>query len=131
MIKLIKIVYVGKKLISHDNVARSGKIWNGNGDIQEVTEQQAKILLKYPDQWALVDDEDQEEMDKPEMMRVTDENGEPVEIDQKELKKPLEKMSKLELIALAEKNWQKKLSQDMSKKQMIDEIEAWAAELGC
>ena len=64
------------------------------------------------------------------MMQVADENGGQVEIDQVELSKPVEKMSKPELIALAQKNWQKELSPDLSKKQMIDEIEAWAAELG-
>ena len=64
------------------------------------------------------------------MMQVADENGGQVEIDQVELSKPVEKMSKPELIALAQKNWQKELSPDLSKKQMIDEIEAWTAELG-
>jgi hypothetical protein len=52
---LVKIVYVGRKPSAIDNVARSGKLWNGFGDVQEVTSVQANILLRYPDQWAVFD----------------------------------------------------------------------------
>lgn len=49
---LVGVIYVGKKPTAHDNVAGSGKVWNGNGDVQEVTELQAATLTKYRDQWA-------------------------------------------------------------------------------
>ena len=45
----VKIKYVGRKPFCIDNVARSGASWNGNGDVQEVTPAQAKILIKYAD----------------------------------------------------------------------------------
>ncbi len=49
--------YVGKKPFATDNVASSRKVWNGPGDVQLVTEEQAKILTSYKDQWALVAEE--------------------------------------------------------------------------
>ena len=51
----MKIEYIGKKPFAVDNVAKSGKTWDGPGDIQEVTDEQGKILLKYPDQFKDVD----------------------------------------------------------------------------
>jgi hypothetical protein len=53
----VRIEYVGKKPYCSDNLARSKKVWRGRGDVQEVTEEQAEILLKHPDQWALAEDE--------------------------------------------------------------------------
>lgn len=47
----VKVTYVGKKPFAADNVAHSGKMWHGRGDVQEVTAAQAAILLRYPDQW--------------------------------------------------------------------------------
>ena len=55
MAKLVQVVYLGNKPFATDNVAKSGKQWSGYGDVQEVTPEQAKILIKYPDQWALGD----------------------------------------------------------------------------
>lgn len=52
---LVKIVYVGKKPYATDNVAHSGKSWNGRGDVQEVTLRQASMLCRFPDQWQVVD----------------------------------------------------------------------------
>jgi hypothetical protein len=51
----VRIKYVGRKPFATDNVARSGKQWAGRGDVQEVTEAQAKILCRYPDQWGVDD----------------------------------------------------------------------------
>lgn len=48
---LVAIVYVGKKPLATDNVARSGKSWNGKGDVQHVTPAQAALLCQHPDQW--------------------------------------------------------------------------------
>lgn len=130
MEKLIKIEYVGNKPTSHDNVARSGKVWNGKGDIQEVTEAQAKTLLKYPDQWALVDEEDQEKADKEIFVEVPDEHGVPVKINVDDLTGPLEKMSKIELVAFVKMKWGRDMPHDLTKKQMLGEIETFEAELG-
>ena len=130
MSNLIKIVYVGKKPIAYDNVAGSGKSWAGHGDVQEVTEAQAKKLLKFPDQWQLADAADVEALDAPVSTEVTGENGESVQVDNADLKKPLEKMNKTELTALAKQTWDKDLDPAMTKKAMIDQIEEWQHELG-
>jgi len=120
---LIKIVYVGKKPTCFDNVAKSGKVWNGPGDVQEVTPEQAKQLLKFPDQWDVVNDEDAGIVNQPTTVDVTDEDGQDVQIDQASLAKPLEKMSKAELVALAKAKWDKDLDATKSKKLLIDAIE--------
>lgn len=49
--KLALVEYVGKKPFAVDNVAKSGKVWRGTGDVQVVTDAQAKILAGYADQW--------------------------------------------------------------------------------
>lgn len=127
---LIPIVYVGHKPHAFDNIAHSGKSWQGRGDVQEVTEPQARLLLKYPDQWALVNEADRAAVEAPVVIAGKDENGEPVTLDPDDLKKPLEKMSKSELMALAKQSWNKKLDPAMAKKAMIDQIDEWLHELG-
>lgn len=129
MSQLIKIVYVGKKPTAYDNVAKSGKCWSGNGDVQEVTADQAKQLLKFPDQWALFDEADVEAVNTPGSTEVTDENGEQVQIGSDALKKPLEKMSKEELVALAKAKWDKELDAKKAKKLLIDAIEEFERDL--
>ena len=119
----IKIVYVGKKPFAYDNVAKSGKCWAGNGDVQEVRPDEAKILLKYPDQWALVDEADTTAVNAPVTTAVVGEDGEDVNVPHDDLKKPLENMSKSELVALAMAKWGKKLDARMSTKNLIDAIE--------
>lgn len=126
----IKIEYVGKKQFALDNVAGSKKAWNGKGDVQEVTDAQAKLLLKYPDQWALANEADRATVEAPVSIEGKDENGEAVTIDPDDLKKPLEKMNKAELSALAKQSWDKELDPAMTKKAMIDQIEEWQHELG-
>lgn len=121
--KLIPIVYIGNKEVAIDNVARSGKTWNGNGDVQEVTVSQAKILLKHPKAWALAEDRHQSDIDKPIEIEVKDEDGDTVAVDADDLRKPLEKMSKPELIALAFTRWGKHLDGRRSTKALIDQIE--------
>lgn len=123
MAKLIAVVYVGNKPAAFDNVARSGKSWAGKGDIQEVTDAQAKQLLKFPDQWALVDEADLEQVNAPTAIVGTDEDGEQVAIDPETLTKPIEKMNKAELTALAMDRFGKELDAKLSKKQMIDQLE--------
>ena len=125
MAKLIAVVYVGNKPAAFDNVARSGKSWAGKGDIQEVTDAQAKQLLKFPDQWALVDEADLEQVNAPTAIVGTDEDGEQVAIDPETLTKPIEKMNKAELTALAMDRFGKELDAKLLKKQMIDQLEEW------
>lgn len=124
---MVRIEYVGKKPTAHDNVANSRVCWNGNGDIQEVTEAQAKILLKFPDQWALADGKDQSKVDAPVTIQVVEASGDIANVNEAELNKPLEKMDKNELKAYAKKNFSKDLDGRMSSKLMIDQIEEWQA----
>lgn len=130
MSSLVPVVYVGNKPHAFDNIAHSGKSWQGKGDVQEVTDAQAKLLLKYPDQWALANEADRATVDAPVSIQSQDENGEAVTIDPDDLKKPLEKMNKAELSALAKQSWDKELDPAMTKKAMIDQIEEWQHELG-
>lgn len=130
MSNLVPVVYVGNKPHAFDNIAHSGKSWQGKGDVQEVTDAQAKLLLKYPDQWALANEADRATVEAPVSIQSQDENGEAVTIDPDDLKKPLEKMNKAELSALAKQSWDKELDPAMTKKAMIDQIEEWQRELG-
>ena len=130
MSNLVPVVYVGNKPHAFDNIAHSGKSWQGKGDVQEVTDAQAKLLLKYPDQWALANEADRAAVEAPVSIQAQDENGEAVTIDPDDLKKPLEKMNKAELAALAKQSWDKELDPAMTKKAMIDQIEEWQHELG-
>lgn len=49
-----KVKYVGQKPAKKDNVAMTGTIWNGNGDIQEVSDAAWEKLKNHPDIWELV-----------------------------------------------------------------------------
>lgn len=129
MTALIALVYVGNKPAAYDNIARSGKTWNGPGDIQEVTEVQARQLLKFPDQWALFDPNDKAVVEHTESIKVVDEDGDQVVIDPDSFKKPIEKMTKAEMVAYAADRWGKHLEVTMAKKMMIDQIEEWERDL--
>lgn len=129
MTTLIKIVYVGKKPTAYDNVAKTGKCWNGQGDVQEVTEDQAKQLLKYPDQWDVVDADDAGILSTQSTTEVTGEDGEQVHVGADALKKPLERMRKEELVALAKAKWGKELDAKKAKKLLIDAIEEFDRDL--
>ncbi|MBB3010630.1 hypothetical protein [Cupriavidus alkaliphilus] len=122
-IVLIALEYVGKKPWTLDNVAGSGKAWNGPGDVQEVTVNQARRLLKHPDQWALANPEDAELVDGEVTVQVTHPSGETSEVPAAVLKKPIEKMSKPELAAYALTELKLELAPNLSKKAMIDAIE--------
>jgi hypothetical protein len=129
MANLIKLVYVGNKPAAYDNIARSGKTWNGKGDVQEVTDAQAKLLLKFPDQWQLVDAKDKAAIEAPVAISVTGEAGEDVIVDPETFKQPIEKLSKSELSAYALNKWGKDLSANKNRKDMIDQIEEWERDL--
>lgn len=122
---LIPIVYVGQKESAVDNVAFSGKVWAGNGDVQEVTHAQAKALLKHPKVWQLAEPQDAPRVEAPIEIVVKDEDGESVAIDDADLRKPLERMSKAELTALAFSRWGKHLDSRKPTKLLIDQIEEW------
>ena len=47
----VPIMYVGKKLLKKDNVAGTGAVWNGAGDVQLVSEEAAIKLLANPLVW--------------------------------------------------------------------------------
>lgn len=123
MAKQIALRYVGKKPAAYDNIARSGKTWNGPGDIQYVTDAQAKLLVKFADQWVLDDPKDAKLVETPTALTVQDEDGKDVSIDPVELKKPFEKMNKNELKALAKDKWGKDLDLRKSTKDLIDQVE--------
>lgn len=129
MAELVKLVYVGKKPTAYDNIARSGKTWKGKGDVQEVTELQAKILLGFPDQWALAYKTDADRVEIPSTLKVEDEDGDTVIVDADSLKKPVERMSKAELKAYAMDKWGKELDVALPKKQLLDQVEEWEREL--
>lgn len=120
---MIKIRYVGKKPFSFDNVAHSGKCWQGYGDTHDVTEAQAKMLLKHPDQWELANLEDTPAVEATPLMTVTDEDGDAVAVDIEALAKPLEKMTKAELKAYAKHYFGKDLDARKPTKLLIDQIE--------
>lgn len=127
--QLIAVAYVGKKPFAIDNVARSGKAWNGPGDVQEVTPAQAQALLKFPDQWALARQDDQATVDKPLQIEVSGEDGKTVQVEASELAKPLEKMSKDELKAYAKARFGKELDGRKSSKLMVDQIQEFERDL--
>lgn len=128
MTTLVDIKYVGKKPFALDNVAGSGKLWNGSGDIQTVTIAQSKILLKYPDQWALANAEDATKVEQPATIEVetgTDDQGQTQveQVDTESLGKPLERMTKPELVAFAKVKFNAELDVSKGKKALIDQIE--------
>lgn len=123
MENLVQVVYVGNKPAAYDNIARSGKTWAGKGDIQEVTEVQAKQLIKFTDQWQLASDSDAQRVAVPESMKAVDEDGNTVQIDPEAFKKALEKMTKAELVAYAKDKWGKDIDATKSKKDLIDMVE--------
>lgn len=127
--RMIAVRYVGKKANAYDNIARSGATWNGFGDVQHVTDAQAKILIKHPDQWQLDNPDDAFDVNAPVSLSVVDEDGDRVSIDPEELKKPLERMSKSELVALAKDHFGKTLDARRSTKSLIDQIEEFRRDL--
>lgn len=129
MAKLIAVRYIGRKPSAHDNVARSGKIWNGAGDIQYVTDVQARLLIKHELEWELVDQSDRKQVESPISLAVEDEDGFTVTVSPDSFKKPLERMSKSELKAFAKDKWNKDLDIRKSTKALIDQVEEWAHEL--
>lgn len=123
MSAFVKLRYVGKKPVAIDNITRTGITWNGHGDVQEVPSFAAKALLKFPDQWELANEADLEKVEASDSVRVVDEDGDSVLVEQRDLSKPLERMSKAELKAFALSRYGKELDVRKSTKALIDQIE--------
>ena len=47
----MRIQYVGKKDVKTDNVAGTGLVWLGNGDVQDVPSAAAPLLLRHATVW--------------------------------------------------------------------------------
>jgi hypothetical protein len=122
---LVSITYVGNKEVAFDNVAHSGKSWQGNGDVQFVTPMQAKMLLRHPKAWQLSESKDAAIVSQPIEVEVKDEDGQDVAVDTESLSRPLEKMTKPELVAFAYSRWGKHLDPRKPTKLLIDQIEEW------
>lgn len=129
MTDLVKIQYVGNKKSAFDNVARTGVTWEGFGDIKEVREDQARVLLKYPDQWILIDEADRARIESTESIKVVDEDGDTVVVDPDAFKKPIEKMTKSEIVAYAANKFGKELDVNKGKKTLIDMVEEFERDL--
>ena len=117
----VRIEYVGRKPSAIDNVAGSGQCWKGAGDVRSVTASQARILLKYPDQWVLAKGSNPPGQAEP--IQVQGEQG-TVCVPESALEKPLEKMNKEALMAAAQ-TLGKTLSPTLTKKEMVDQLEVW------
>lgn len=120
MSKLVKIKYVGRKPHAIDNVARSGKEWAGAGDVQAVTPEQAEVLLRYPDQWAVDGESELSKVAPPPAPANSHGAG---DVNALGDGPDLEHMTKPQLVKLAADTWGVKLQNSLSKKAMIDQIE--------
>lgn len=54
---LVNVKYVGIKPMKADNVAHSGAVWLGHGDVQAVTPAVWGKLVNHPDVWALAEEQ--------------------------------------------------------------------------
>lgn len=120
---MAQVKYIGRKPIAIDNVANSRKVWNGHGDVQTVTDRQARILVGYPDQWTLADESESILLKKEPVTAFINPEGDRVEIPESALKKPLEHMDTDELRAYALEFYQRQFGPRMSRKRLMDEIE--------
>ena len=117
----VRVEYCGNKSFCVDNVARSGKSWEGKGDVQEVTQAQAKILVSYSDQWKLADDETAN-LDQPTIITVQDGQGATTQIEEGELSIPVDKMTVVQLIAYAQTKFGKTFKPKTPRKVLLDEV---------
>ena len=53
----INVKYIGQKDRKEDNVASSGLVWHGHGDVQQATPGQWAQLSKHPNVWERAEDE--------------------------------------------------------------------------
>lgn len=53
----INVKYIGQKDRKEDNVASSGLVWHGHGDVQQATPAQWAQLSKHPGVWERAEDQ--------------------------------------------------------------------------
>lgn len=53
---MIKIQYIGHKPYKTDNVAGTATVWEGRGDVQEVPDDAAPKLLRFPGVWQVAEE---------------------------------------------------------------------------
>lgn len=120
---MIELRYIGRKAWAVDPVAGSGTIWNGPDDVQQVTVSVARKILKHPDEWQLANDGDAHLLEVSTLHSTTDEEGYLVEVDDADLKKPLEKMSRAEMKVFAKLKFGRDLDPTQPRAHMINAIE--------
>jgi hypothetical protein len=122
-IEMAEVKYIGKKQTAVDNVAGSRVTWNGFGDVQTVTDRQARILVGYPDQWQLADESESIHVKKEPVTAFINPAGDRVEIPESSLKKALEHMDSDELRAYALEHYSKSFGPRVSRKSLMDQVE--------
>lgn len=120
---MIDIRYIGRKEWAVDPVAGSGVVWDGAGDVQPMTIAQARKILNHPDEWELADPDDASRLEVQTLHQTVDDQGKTIEVDDQDLQKPIEKMSRSELKVYAKMKYGRDIPANMSRAHMIDQIE--------
>ncbi|MEJ0004365.1 MAG: hypothetical protein WDN30_14055 [Pararobbsia sp.] len=119
---MIEIRYVGRKPWAVDNVAHTGTIWCALNDVQAVPPGAARRLLKHPDQWELANPED-EALLAVAIHTTTDKDGKQIEVDEADLKKPLEKMTRAELKVYAKTHFNREVNASQPRTVLLDLVD--------
>lgn len=53
---MTKIKYIGHKPYKTDNVAGTASVWEGHGDVQDVPDDAATKLLRFPGVWQIAEE---------------------------------------------------------------------------
>lgn len=120
---MIELRYVGRKAWAIDPVGGSGTVWNGNGDVQGVPVSAARKILRHPDEWELANPEDASRLEVNTAHHATDEDGKTVEVDDSDLNKPIDKMSRVELKVFAKLRFGKDLDARTARGVLLDQVE--------
>ncbi len=120
---MIELRYIGRKAWAVDPVGHSGVSWEGPGDVQPVPLSAARKILNHPDEWELANPEDASRLEVNTSHQTTDEHGKVVEVDDADLQRPIEKMSRAELKVYAKLKYGRDIPANMARAQMIDQIE--------
>jgi hypothetical protein len=120
---MIDIRYIGRKAWAIDSVGQSGIVWDGQGDVKPVPVGAARKILKHPDEWELANPDDASRLHVNTAHHATDEEGKLVEVDDADLKKPIEKMSRVELKVYAKLKFGKDIDARSARAHLIDQVE--------
>jgi hypothetical protein len=120
---MIELRYIGRKAWAIDPVGGTGTVWDGNGDVQAVTVGAARKILKHPDEWELANPDDASRLEVNTLHHTIDEDGKPTEVDDADLAKPVERMTRAELKVFAKLKFGRDIPATMSRAHMIDQIE--------